>query len=469
MGETLLTKLWNRHRIVELAPGVDLLNVDWHFVTDNRSRAFATLEEAGRSVRNPARNIGIVDHVVPSAAGRAGGAPWTALHLGNMRAGCARHGMRLLTPEHPDQGIAHVVGPELGLSQPGTLVLCADSHTSTHGALGALAWGIGTSELVHVLATQTIVQRKPRALRFTFAGLPQRGVGAKDLALAAIGDAGTAAAVGYAVEFAGEAVRAMGIEQRMTLCNLAVEMGAKIGLVAPDRRTFEYLHGRRYAPGPEYWDAAVAEWSTLATDPDAVFDRELRLDVSRITPQVTWGVSPEHVTGIGGLVPDPDEATDPGRRAARAAALDYMGLAPGQRLQGTRIDRVFLGSCTNSRLSDLREAAAVVRGRHAAPHVEAWVVPGSQAVKRAAEAEGLDRIFTEAGFLWREPACSLCAGSNGEVVAPGARCVSTSNRNFIGRQGPGARTHLASPALAAASALAGAIADPRDYPPAGLD
>ena len=458
---TLLSKLWDRHRILDLAPGVDLLNVDLHYVTDNRSRAFATLEARGLPVRDPERNIGVVDHVVSSAPGRVGGAEWTPMHLSNMRRGCARHGMRLLHEEDPDQGIAHVVGPELGLTHPGMLIVCADSHTSTHGALGALAWGIGTSELVHVLATSSIVQRRPKAMRMRFEGLPPEGVGAKDLALAAIGTAGTAAAIGYAVEFAGEAVRGMSVEGRMTLCNLAVEMGAKIGLVAPDARTAAWLRGRRHAPAEEHWQAALEDWSGLASDAGATFDREIALDAAALAPQITWGTSPEHVVPIGAAVPDPADAPDAARAAAWRAALDYMGLAPGARLVGLKVDRVFIGSCTNARLPDLREAAALVAGRRVAAHVEAWVVPGSRAVQRAAEAEGLDRIFTEAGFRWREPACSLCAGSNGEVVAPGARCVSTSNRNFVGRQGPGARTHLAGPALAAAAAIAGVIADPR--------
>ena len=461
MPETLLDKLWDAQVIDALAPGVDLLNVDRHYLLEMRAGAFGVLEARGLPVRDPHRTVGVVDHVVSTAPGRAGGAPWTARHLAAMREGCARHGVMLLDQDHPDQGIAHVVGPELGLTHPGMLVLCPDSHTSTHGALGALAWGIGFSEVAHVLATSAIVQRRPKSMRIRFEGMPPAGITAKDLALAALGVVGAGGGVGHAIEFAGPAVEALEPEGRMTLCNMAVELGAKIGLVAPDETVFAWLRGRRHAPPAEHWEQAVASWRTLFSDPDAVFDREARVPVADLAPQVTWGTSPEHVVSVTGVVPDPETAPDPVRARAWAAALDYMGLRPGQKLAGLPVDQVFIGSCTNARLSDLREAAAALQGGRVAPGVTAWVVAGSQAVKRAAEAEGLDQRFREAGFDWREPGCSLCVGANGDMVAPGKRVVSTSNRNFVGRQGPGARTHLASPAMAARAALAGAIVDPR--------
>jgi 3-isopropylmalate/(R)-2-methylmalate dehydratase large subunit len=461
MGRTLLDKLWDRHVVDTLAPGVDLLNVDRHYLLEMRAGAFGVLEERGLKVRDPHRTVGVVDHVVSSAPGRAGGAPWTAKHLAAMRAGCARHGVMLLDVDHPDQGIAHVAGPELGLTHPGMLVVCPDSHTSTHGALGALAWGIGFSEVAHVLATSTIVQRKPARMRIRFEGAPPPGITAKDLALAALAIVGAGGGVGHAIEFAGPAIRALGVEGRMTLCNMAVELGAKIGMVAPDEVTFAWLHGRRHAPSPEFWEAAVADWRTLHTDEDAAFDRDVVVPVAGLAPQITWGTSPEHVMPIDGRIPDPAAAPDATRGKAWAAALDYMGLTPGEALLGQKVDQVFIGSCTNARLSDLREAAAALAGGKVAPGVTAWVVAGSQGVKRAAEAEGLDAIFRDAGFEWREPGCSLCVGANGEFVPAGARCISTSNRNFAGRQGPGSRTHLASPAMAARAAVAGAIVDPR--------
>jgi 3-isopropylmalate/(R)-2-methylmalate dehydratase large subunit len=363
--------------------------------------------------------------------------------------------------DEPGQGIVHVIGPELGLSLPGCLIVCGDSHTCTHGGLGALAFGIGSSELTHVLATQALIQRRPKTMRAQFEGRLPPGVTAKDLILALIGRIGAAAGTGYAVEYAGSAIRGLPVEGRLTICNLSVELGAKMGLIAPDEKTFEYLRGRPYAPQGAMWEQAVAAWRKLPSDPDAVFDREVVIDVEKIIPQVTWGISPEHVIGVDGRVPDPGEVADPARRAAIETALDYMGLVPGAPIAGTPVDWVFIGSCTNSRLSDLRAAAEIARGRKVAPGVRAWVVPGSETVKRDAVAEGLDKVFTDAGFEWREPGCSMCLAANGETVAPGQRSVSTSNRNFVGRQGPRARTHLASPASAAAAAIAGAIADVR--------
>jgi 3-isopropylmalate/(R)-2-methylmalate dehydratase large subunit len=347
------------------------------------------------------------------------------------------------------------------LSLPGCLIVCGDSHTCTHGGLGALAFGIGSSELTHVLATQAIIQRRPKTMRVMFEGRLPFGVTAKDLILALIGHIGAAGGTGYAVEYAGSAIRDMPVEGRLTICNLSIELGAKMGFVAPDEKTYAYLRGRDYAPQGEMWQQAVAAWRQLPSDADAVFDREVAIDVEAISPQVTWGISPEHVIGIDGHVPDPKEIADPARRAAIETALDYMGLVAGAPIIGTPVDVVFIGSCTNSRLSDLRAAAEVARGRKVAPGVRAWVVPGSETVKRDAVAEGLDKLFIDAGFEWREPGCSMCLAANGETVSPGQRSVSTSNRNFIGRQGPRARTHLASPAMAVAAAIAGSIADVR--------
>ena len=460
---TLFDKLWNAHVVAEMAPGVSLLHVDRHLIHDLGGHgAFVELERQGLSVRNPEQVYAVPDHVVSTAPGRTGGnAEWSARHIDGLRSGCRKWGIRLFDVNDAEQGIVHVIGPEQGLTLPGVLLLCADSHTCTHGALGALAWGIGASEIVHVLATQTIVQRRPKRMRIWIEGTLGRGVEAKDLILRVIGELGAGAGTGYAIEYAGPAIERMEIPGRLTLCNLSIEMGAKVGMIAPDDRTFAYVHGRRYAPGGEQWDRALAQWRRLRSDDAAVFDREVRIDASAVSPQVTWGTSPQDAIAIDAMVPNPAHAADPERRDAITAALAYMDLVPGQPIAGTRIDRVFIGSCTNSRFTDLESAAAIANGRRVAAHVEAWVVPGSQAVKREAEAAGLDRIFREAGFQWREPGCSLCVGANGEMVAPGQRCVSTSNRNFVGRQGPGARTHLASPAMAAAAAIAGTLTDVR--------
>ena len=455
MGMTLFDKVWDAHVIAELGGGAQLLHVDRHLIHElSSSRAFPDLAARGLKLRNPALTIGSTDHVVTTNPGRAGAAPWTIRMIDAMRAECAGAGVRYFDVGEDGSGILHVIGPELGFTLPGATVLCADSHTCTNGALGALAFGIGASELLHVLATQTIVQSKPGTLRANFTGSLPRGVYAKDMILALIGRVGTAGGSGYAVEYAGSAVRALEVEARMTLCNLSIELGAKIGMVAPDEKTYAYLQGRRLAPKGRDWDAALAHWQSLPGDADARFDREVGLDVSSLAPQITWGTSPEDVMDVDASIPD----------SPKRDALDYMGLAAGRPIAGTRVDRVFIGSCTNSRLSDLRIAAAVARSGKVAAHVEAWVVPGSIGVKRAAEAEGLHEVFLEAGFQWREPGCSLCVGANDELLAPQARSVSTSNRNFVGRQGPGARTHLASPAMAAAAALAGEIADVRDFP-----
>jgi 3-isopropylmalate/(R)-2-methylmalate dehydratase large subunit len=456
---TLFDKLWDSHVVADLGDGTALLHVDRHLLHDlGAAPAFAALERRGLPVRNPELTFATPDHVVSSAPGRTGREqPWAAALIDGLREGSRQRGIRVFDLDQPGHGIVHVIGPELGLTLPGTLLLCGDSHTSTHGALGALAWGTGTSELVHVLATQTIVQRRPRRMRITIDGALQPGVEAKDLALAIIARLGAAAGTGHAVEYAGPVAERLGMAGRLTLCNMSIEMGARMGLIAPDETTFAWLQGRPHTPQGALWQQALAAWRTLRSDPGASFDREERIDASAIAPQITWGISPEQACALDGRVPDPAQAASPAAAQAITQALAYMGLQPGQAIAGTPIDRVFIGSCTNGRLEDLRAAAAIVRGHRVAPPVTAWVVPGSQQVRRAAEQEGLDRIFVAAGFEWRSPGCSLCVGANGETVAPGQRCVSTSNRNFVGRQGPGARTHLANPAVAAACALAGRI------------
>ena len=378
-----------------------------------------------------------------------------------LREGAARHGIRLFDLGQDGQGIVHVMGPELGIVLPGLTVVCGDSHTCTNGGLGALAFGVGSSELTHALATQTLRLARPRSMRVRFEGAFPRGTTAKDAVLHAIGRLGTGAGAGYAIEWAGAAVRALAVEQRLTLCNLSIEMGARMGFIAPDDTVFDWIAGRDFAPRGAAWEAAAVAWRDLHSDDDAPFDADHAIDAGAIAPQVTWGTSPEQVVAVDAPIPAPEFAPDEARRRAWAEALAYQGLEPGRPLAGMAVDWVFIGSCTNARLSDLHEAAAVVRGRRVAEGVAAWVVPGSVRVKRAAEAEGLDRVFRDAGFDWREPGCSLCVAANGEAVPPGARCVSTSNRNFVGRQGKGARTHLASPAMAAAAAVTGRITDIR--------
>jgi len=461
-GRTLLAKIWDQHVIAKMGDDTDLLHVDRHLLHDlGGSRGLLDLKSRNLSVHNPELTFATPDHAISTARGRAGTIKIGQELLAALRVETSASGIAMFDIDEPGQGIVHVIGPELGLSLPGCLIVCGDSHTCTHGGLGALAFGIGSSELTHVLATQAIIQRRPNTMRVKFEGALPLGVTAKDLILALIGQIGAAGGTGFAVEYAGSAIRDLPVEGRLTICNLSIELGAKMGLIAPDEKTFEYIRGRAYAPKGEMWERAVAAWRQLPSDPDAVFDKEVIVDVGKIIPQVTWGISPEHVIGVDGHVPDPGQIADPAKRAAIETALDYMGLKAGAPIMGTPVDWVFIGSCTNSRLSDLRAAAEVARGRKVAPGVRAWVVPGSETVKRDAVAEGLDKIFVEAGFEWREPGCSMCLAANGETVAPGQRSVSTSNRNFIGRQGPRARTHLASPATAAAAAISGAIADVR--------
>ena len=454
MSQTLFEKVWNLHEIDALGDGMQLMFVDRHLMHElSGQRGQVELKERGIRTRSPGLTMGSMDHVVSTVPGaRGGAAPWADKLIDSFRVESKKAGIKVYDIGQDGQGIVHVVGPELGFTLPGTLLVCGDSHTCTHGALGALAWGIGTSELTHVLATQTIVQQKPKAMRIDFRGTPARGVTAKDLILALIGKIGTAGGVGYAVEYAGEAIRGLEMEGRMTVCNLSIELGAKVGMIAPDEKTYAYLKGRRHAPKGEHWEQALAHWKTLPSDAGAKFDREHSIDCAALAPQITWGTSPEDVIGVDGRIP-----------GNKPEALAYMGLTEGKPIAGTKVDRVFIGSCTNSRLPDLRAAAEVIRGRKAAKHVKAWVVPGSWRIKQDAEAEGLHQVFLDAGFEWREAGCSMCVGVNGEQVEPEARCVSTSNRNFVGRQGPKARTHLASPAMAAAAAIAGEIVDVRSF------
>ena len=460
---TLFEKVWQRHRVLERPDGMTLLYVDCHLVHDGSAPAFQTLRDRSVGVRVPSRTFATPDHYVLSSTRDIAGIPDPEKRgmVEQLVRNTADTGITLFGLDDPRQGIVHVFGPEEGLSQPGALLVCGDSHTSTHGAVGALAFGIGSSEVAHVLATQTLWQRKPKTLRIEIDGTLPPGVTAKDVILTIIARIGAAGATEHVIEYAGSAIRGLSMEGRLTLCNMSIEAGGRAGMVAPDDKTFAYLHGRTYAPQGPAWDAAVERWRQLPSDPGAVFDREVRLDGSGFEPMVTWGTSPENALPISGLVPDPSGEADAERRDGMRRALDYMGLTPGMRLDEVPVDRVFIGSCTNSRIEDLRAAAEVAAGRKVADGILAWVVPGSGLIKRQAEAEGLDRIFTAAGFDWREAGCSMCLGTNGEIVAPGQRCASTSNRNFVGRQGPGARTHLMSPAMAAAAAVTGHLTDVR--------
>jgi 3-isopropylmalate/(R)-2-methylmalate dehydratase large subunit len=462
-AQTLFSRIWERHVVAEPQGEPALLYADLHLVHEVTSpQAFEGLRLAGRAVRRPDLTLATMDHNVPTTDGPVAD-PLARQQLEVLRRNCEEFGVPLFATGSGREGIVHVIGPELGLVQPGMTVVCGDSHTSTHGAFGALAFGIGTSEVEHVFATQTLLEARPRTMRIHFEGeLPSPGVTAKDMILAAIGEIGVAGGVGHVIEYAGEAIRALSMEGRMTICNMSIEAGARAGMVAPDDTTFAYLEGRPAAPRGAVWERALDEWRTLASDPGAQFDREVVVDLTQLEPQVTWGTNPEMVVSLSGRVPDPAEFSDPEHREAVERALAYMALEPGTRIVDISVDRVFIGSCTNSRIEDLRAAAAIVAGRRVHPSVRALVVPGSAAVKRQAEEEGLDRVFLEAGFEWRKTGCSMCLGMNPDILQPGERCASTSNRNFEGRQGAGGRTHLVSPALAAAVAVAGHFVDPRE-------
>ena len=465
MPRTLFEKLWDAHLVREPENQPALLYIDLHLVHEVTSpQAFAGLRAGGRQVRRPDLTIATVDHNVPTTDRSLPiSDPIAAKQIETLRQNCDEFAIRLFDIHSPEQGIVHVIGPELGLTQPGMTIVCGDSHTSTHGAFGALAFGIGTSEVEHVLATQCLPQNKPRTMLVRTRGALPEGVTAKDLALGIIGQIGTDGASGHTIEYAGAAVRSLSMEGRMTLCNMSIEAGARAGMIAADENTFAYLQGRRFAPQGQAWEKALSYWRTFKTDDGAKFDRQVEIDTSSLAPHVTWGTNPGMVVPVTGHVPDPEQITNEADRHATERALDYMALAPHTRIDEITIDRVFIGSCTNARLEDLRAAARVVRGYRVKNSVRAMVVPGSQAVKLTAEAEGLDEIFRSAGFEWREAGCSMCLGMNPDILQPGERCASTSNRNFEGRQGRGGRTHLVSPAMAAAAAVAGHFTDVRKW------
>ena len=468
---TLYEKIWNAHMVDRREDGTCLIYIDRHLVHEVTSpQAFEGLRLAGRKVRRPDLTLAVPDHNLPTTprVDAAGNRipiddPESAQQLAALERNAPEFGIKYIGPTDVEQGIVHVIGPEQGFTLPGTTLVCGDSHTAAHGALGALAFGIGTSEVEHVLATQTLLLKQSKTMQIRVDGVLGFGVSPKDLILAIIGKIGTAGGTGYVMEYRGSTFDDMSIEGRLTVSNMSIEGGARAGLFAPDEKTFAYLKGRPMAPKGADWDAAVAYWRTLPTDEGARFDTTVTLDAADIAPNVTWGTSPEDVVPITGAVPDPDSFTDVSKRAAALKALDYMGLHKGQRMEDVAVEHIFIGSCTNSRIEDLRAAASVVKGRHLADSIkQALVVPGSGLVKRQAEAEGLDRIFTEAGFEWREPGCSACLGMNPDKVPSGERCASTSNRNFMGRQGPGARTHLVSPAMADAAAVTGHLTDVRE-------
>ncbi|GBR43217.1 3-isopropylmalate dehydratase large subunit [Gluconobacter roseus] len=461
---TLFDKIWDDHVVERLEDGTCILYIDRHLVHEVTSpQAFEGLRMSGRRVRRPDATVAVVDHNVPTSdRSKPIEEPESRLQIETLEKNVAEFGVPYFPLRSASQGIVHVVGPEQGISLPGMTIVCGDSHTSTHGALGSLAFGIGTSEVEHVLATQTILQKPAKNMRVSVEGKVGPGVTAKDIMLAIIGRIGTAGGTGHVIEFAGSAIRDLDMAGRMTLCNMSIEAGARAGLVAPDETTFAYVKGRPFAPKGEAFEQACDYWRSLASDEGAYFDTEVTLAAEEIVPSITWGTSPQDVLPITGSVPSPSDEADPARAAQIQRALDYMGLEAGQTIAGTPVDVVFIGSCTNSRLEDLRAAADVVRGRHVAEGVRAMIVPGSGLVKHAAEAEGLDKVFLDAGFEWREAGCSMCLGMNPDRLTPGQRCASTSNRNFEGRQGPGGRTHLCSPAMAAAAAVTGRLCDVRE-------
>ncbi len=461
---TLFDKVWDAHVVERLEDGTCVLYIDRHLVHEVTSpQAFEGLRLAGRGVRRPDATIAVVDHNVPTSDRREGiKEADSRLQVETLERNVAEFGVPYFPVLSERQGIVHIIGPEQGISLPGFTIVCGDSHTSTHGALGALAFGIGTSEVEHVLATQTLLQKPAKNMLVEVNGTLPLGVTAKDIVLTIIGRIGTAGGTGHVIEYAGDAIRALDMAGRMTVCNMSIEAGARAGMIAPDETTFAYIKGKPFAPQGDAFDHAVAHWRSLPSDPGAHYDRVVRLDAAEIAPMVTWGTNPEAVVPITGEVPDPAQFEDEAKQAQARRMLDYMGLTPGQKLAELPVDVVFIGSCTNGRIEDIRAAAEIVRGRHVAPGVRAMVVPGSGVVKAQAEREGLDRVLTEAGFEWREAGCSMCLGMNPDKLTPGQRCASTSNRNFEGRQGPGGRTHLLSPAMAAAAAVTGRLADVRE-------
>ena len=468
MPQTLYDKIWNNHLVEKNEDGSSLIYIDRHLVHEVTSpQAFAGLRLAGRKVRAPQRTLAVPDHNVPTGKERTKGIEAITdedarLQVETLIKNCKEFGIPLIEMNDRRQGIVHIIGPEQGFTLPGTTIVCGDSHTSTHGAFGALANGIGTSEVEHVLATQTLIQSKAKNMKVEVTGTLPDHLSAKDIILAIIGETGTAGGTGHVIEYTGEAIRALSMEGRMTVCNMTIEGGARAGLIAPDETTFAYFKGRPMAPKGDDWNRAVDHWRSLQSDEGAHFDKEITLDAADLPPVLTWGTSPEDVVSITGVVPDPAQISDPDRRAAKQRALDYMGLTAGTRMTDIKIDRMFIGSCTNGRIEDLRAAAAIAKDRHVNENVQAMIVPGSGIVKEQAESEGLDKIFIEAGFDWRQPGCSMCLAMNADRIEPGERCASTSNRNFEGRQGRGGRTHLVSPAMAAAAAIAGHFVDVRE-------
>jgi 3-isopropylmalate/(R)-2-methylmalate dehydratase large subunit len=462
---TLFEKIWQAHVVAAPEGRSALLYIDLHLVHEVTSpQAFDGLRANGRPVRQPLRTVATVDHNIPTTPrGLPITDPIAAKQIEALQKNCREFGVPLFDIDSAEQGIVHVIGPELGITLPGMTIVCGDSHTSTHGAFGSLAFGIGTSEVEHVLATQCLPQRKPKTMKIRVSGKLAEGVTSKDLALGIIGRIGTDGATGYVIEYAGDGVRELSMEARMTLCNMSIEAGARAGLIAPDETTFAYVNGRRFAPKGKEWEAALAYWRTLASDPGAEFDRVIEIDAASLAPFVTWGTNPGMVVPVTARVPEFKSFAQEADRRAAEQALAYMGLNPGTLIETIAVDRVFIGSCTNSRIEDLRAAARVAKGQHVNPRVRAMVVPGSQAIKREAEEEGLHRIFLDAGFEWRESGCSMCLGMNPDILQPGERCASTSNRNFEGRQGRGGRTHLVSPMMAAAAAIAGHFTDIRNW------
>jgi len=461
----MFQKIWEDHLVAEMEGGNFLLYIDRHLIHEVTSpQAFDGLRINKRKIRQVGKTVATMDHNVPTTdRSLPVSDPISRLQMDTLAKNCAEFQVKLYDIHHPDQGIIHVIAPELGYTLLGTTIVCGDSHTATHGAFGALAFGIGTSEVEHVLSTQTLQQSMPKTMKIEVNGRLPEGSTAKDIVLAIIGKIGTAGGTGYVIEYAGDAIQALSMEGRMTLCNMSIEAGARAGMVAPDEKTFAYLKGKDFAPKGELWEKALTYWKSLPSDHDSVFDAIVSLDATKILPQVTWGTSPGMVTSIDGIVPDPTQMTDVNEKQSTEKALQYMGLTPGQKIQDIQIDKVFIGSCTNSRIEDLRAAAQAAKGKKVNNHVQAIVVPGSGRVKREAEAEGLDKIFTEAGFEWREAGCSMCLAMNADVLQPGERCASTSNRNFEGRQGKGSRTHLVSPVMAVAAAVEGHFTDIRTW------
>ncbi len=464
MTKTLFEKIWERHLVASLDESTNLVFIDLHLVHEVTSpQAFDSLRIAGRSVKHPELTLATVDHGVPTSNRVLGiKDPLSKIQIDALENNCKEFGVTLFGINDPRQGIVHVIGPEQGITQPGMTIVCGDSHTATHGAFGALAFGIGTSEVEHVLATQTLAMEKPKTMKVGVVGKLSKGVGPKDLILGIIRKIGTGGGAGHVIEYVGDAIKEMSMENRMTICNMSIEGGARAGMIAPDETTFNYLKNRNYAPKDADWEDAISEWSELYSDPNASFDKTILIDASEIEPSVSWGTNPSQIIFVNDVIPNPDEFENESEKEAAARALDYMDLKPGQKINEILLDRVFIGSCTNGRIEDLRAAAKVVEGKKVAENIEAMVVPGSTLVKKQAEEEGLDKIFIEAGFDWREAGCSMCLGMNPDILQPGERCASTSNRNYEGRQGAGGRTHLVSPIMAAAAALHGHFVDIRN-------